>query len=157
MLTQIPSIRPTRIIRSASVSSKPSTRRACSVIRASSSSKSNDENRENSLPQNVLSRRREFVLHSYALPVVLGVIFDVGSKAPAPKLGVQEFNGIKSLTLCPPGSVNCLSTAEEMGTCVSFFASSLVVATRCLSCVCVCVCHFSPLSFFLLFAPRIAD
>ena len=132
MLTQIPFIRPTRIIRSASVSSKPSTRRACSVIRASSS-KSNDENRENSLPQNVLSRRREFVLHSYALPVVLGVIFDVGSKAPAPKLGVQEFNGIKSLTLCPPGSVNCLSTAEEMGTCVSFFASSWS------KCVCVCV------------------
>lgn len=148
MLTQIPSIRPTRIIRSASVSSKPSTRRACSVIRASSSSKSNDENRENSLPQNVLSRRREFVLHSYALPVVLGVIFDVGSKAPAPKLGVQEFNGIKSLTLCPPGSVNCLSTAEEMGTCVSFFASSLVVATRCLSCVCVCAIFLLFLSFF---------
>lgn len=139
MLTQIPFIRPTRIIRSASVSSKPSTRRACSAIRASSS-KSNDENRENSLPQNVLSRRREFVLHSYALPVVLGVIFDVGSKAPAPKLGVQEFNGIKSLTLCPPGSVNCLSTAEEMGTCVSFFASSWS------KCVCVCVC-----AIFLLF------
>ena len=150
MLTQIPFIRPTRIIRSASVSSKPSTRRACSAIRASSSK--NDEN-QNSLPQNVLSRRREFVLHSYALPVVLGVIFDVGSKAPAPKLGVQEFNGIKSLTLCPPGSVNCLSTAEEMGTCVSFFASSW---SKCV-CVCVCVCHFSPLSFFLLFAPRIAD
>ena len=142
MLTQIPFIRPTRIIRSASVSSKPSTRRACSAIRASSS-KSNDENRENSLPQNVLSRRREFVLHSYALPVVLGVIFDVGSKAPAPKLGVQEFNGIKSLTLCPPGSVNCLSTAEEMGTCVSFFASSW---SKCV-CVCVCVPFFS--SFFL--------
>ena len=147
MLTQIPFIRPTRIIRSASVSSKPSTRRACSAIRASSS-KSNDENRENSLPQNVLSRRREFVLHSYALPVVLGVIFDVGSKAPAPKLGVQEFNGIKSLTLCPPGSVNCLSTAEEMGTCVSFFASSLVDATRCLSCVCVCAIFLLFLSFF---------
>ena len=155
MLTQIPFIRPTRIIRSASVSSKPSTRRACSAIRASSS-KSNDENRENSLPQNVLSRRREFVLHSYALPVVLGVMFDVGSKAPAPKLGVQEFNGIKSLTLCPPGSVNCLSTAEEMGKC-TFLCIFVVDATRCLSCVCVCVGHFSPLSFFLLFAPRIAD
>ena len=142
MLTQILFIGPTRIIRSASASSKPSTRRACSAIRASSS-KSNDENRENSLPQNVLSRRREFVLHSYALPVVLGVIFDVGSKAPAPKLGVQEFNGIKSLTLCPPGSVNCLSTAEEMGTCVSFFASSW---SKCV-CVCVCVPFFS--SFFL--------
>ena len=141
MLTQIPFIRPTRIIRSASVSSKPSTRRACSAIRASSS-KSNDENRENSLPQNVLSRRREFVLHSYALPVVLGVIFDVGSKAPAPKLGVQEFNGIKSLTLCPPGSVNCLSTAEEMGTCVSFFASSWS------KCVCVCAIFLLFLSFF---------
>ena len=138
MLTQIPFIRPTRIIRSASVSSKPSTRRACSAIRASSSK--NDEN-QNSLPQNVLSRRRSFIsLHSTALPVVLGVIFDVGSKAPAPKLGVQEFNGIKSLTLCPPGSVNCLSTAEEMGTCVSFFASSWS------KCVCVCVC-----AIFLLF------
>jgi len=138
MLTRIPFIRPTRIIRSASVSSNPS-RRACSVIRASSS---NDEN-QNSLPQNRLSRRRSFVLNSTALPVVLGVIFDVGSKAPAPKLGVQEFNGIKSLTLCPPGSVNCLSTAEEMGTCVSFFASSW---SKCV-CVCVCVPFFS--SFFL--------
>ena len=149
MLTQIPFIRPTRIIRSASVSSKPSTRRACSAIRASSSK--NDEN-QNSLPQNVLSRRRSFFLHSTALPVVLGVIFDVGSKAPAPKLGVQEFNGIKSLTLCPPGSVNCLSTAEEMGKC-TFLCIFVVDATRCL--LTVCVPFFS--SFFLLFAPRIAD
>ncbi len=147
MLTQIPFIRPTHIIRSASVSSKPS-RRACSAIRASSS---NDEN-QNILPQNALSRRRSFVLNSTALPVVLGVIFDVGSKAPAPKLGVQEFNGIKSLTLCPPGSVNCLSTAEEMGKCI-FLCIFVVDATRCL--LTVCVPFFS--SFFLLFAPRIAD
>ena len=149
MLIQIPFIRPTRIIRSASVSSKLSTRRACSAIRASSSK--NDEN-QNSLPQNVLSRRRSFFLHSTALPVVLGVIFDVGSKAPAPKLGVQEFNGIKSLTLCPPGSVNCSSTAEEMGKC-TFLCIFVVDATRCL--LTVCVPFFS--SFFLLFAPRIAD
>jgi len=82
------------------------------IIVCASSSSSREEVNANT-PK--LSNRRSLMLNSTAFPVFLGVLFDVGSKAPAPKLGVQEFNGIKSLTLCPPESLNCLSTAEEMG------------------------------------------
>ena len=95
--------------------------RPVGAVGASSSSSSREEVNANT-PK--LSNRRSLMLNSTAFPVFLGVLFDVGSKAPAPKLGVQEFNGIKSLTLCPPESVNCLSTAEEMGASVCFWSLS---------------------------------
>jgi len=91
------------------------------IIVCASSSSSREEVNANT-PK--LSNRRSLMLNSTAFPVFLGVLFDVGSKAPAPKLGVQEFNGIKSLTLCPPESLNCLSTAEEMGASVCFWSFS---------------------------------
>lgn len=86
----------------------------------SSSSTENNGKEEDKEANYILSNRRSLVLNSSAFPLFLGVLFDVGSKAPKPTLGVQEFNGIKSLTLCPPDSVNCLSTAEEMGKSVNW-------------------------------------
>lgn len=42
----------------------------------------------------------------------LGAMFTFGA-APRPStVGLQEFNGVKTLGLCPPNP-NCISTAEE--------------------------------------------
>ena len=102
---------------SSSSSSRLSCCRTTQSMRIISSSSTETNGKEEDKEANsILSNRRSLVLNSSALPLFLGVLFDVGSKAPKPQLGVQEFNGIKSLTLCPPDSVNCLSTAEEMGT-----------------------------------------
>jgi len=102
---------------SSSSSSRLSCCRTTQRMRIISSSATETNGKEEDKEANsILSNRRSLVLNSSALPLFLGVLFDVGSKAPKPQLGVQEFNGIKSLTLCPPDSVNCLSTAEEMGT-----------------------------------------
>ena len=101
---------------SSSLTSSSSSSRSRTVVLAGGVSSSSTETNGKEDKANVLSNRRSLVLNSTALPLFLGVLFDVGSKAPKPQLGVQEFNGIKSLTLCPPDSVNCLSTAEEMGT-----------------------------------------
>lgn len=101
---------------SSSSSSRLSCCRTTQRMRIISSSSTETNGKEEDKEANsILSNRRSLVLNSSALPLFLGVLFDVGSKAPKPQLGVQEFNGIKSLTLCPPDSVNCLSTAEEMG------------------------------------------
>ena len=97
-----------------------SSSRSRTVVLAGGVSSSSTETNGKEDKANVLSNRRSLVLNSSAFPLFLGVLFDVGSKAPKPTLGVQEFNGIKSLTLCPPDSVNCLSTAEEMGKSVNW-------------------------------------
>jgi uncharacterized protein (DUF1499 family) len=60
--------------------------------------------------------RRSLMFQSISTPMMLASLLQIGAKSEPPQtLGVQEFNGIKSLSLCPQGAQNCLSTSEEMG------------------------------------------
>jgi uncharacterized protein (DUF1499 family) len=54
----------------------------------------------------------DLLLQSTALPLVLGSLFNFGAVPRPSGLGVRDFNGTKSLGLCPP-TPNCVSTAEE--------------------------------------------
>lgn len=56
-------------------------------------------------------KKSELVLNSVNV-AVLASLFSIGTTPRPAGLGPREFNGTKSLALCPP-TPNCISTAEE--------------------------------------------
>jgi uncharacterized protein (DUF1499 family) len=52
------------------------------------------------------------LLKSTTLPLILGSLLSIGATPRPSGLGVRDFNGTKSLSLCP-SKPNCVSTAEE--------------------------------------------
>lgn len=95
----------------------PASRRSCTrsaalIVRASKNDHNQQSQKENAARQPAQSSRRELMLNSTGM-FTLGALLNIGA-APRPNtVGLQEFNGVKTLGLCPPNP-NCISTAEEM-------------------------------------------
>lgn len=66
---------------------------------------------ENAVADSNDTTRRELVLRSVNV-AVLGALFTWGATPQPSSVGVQDYNGFQTLSLCPT-SPNCVSTSEE--------------------------------------------
>jgi uncharacterized protein (DUF1499 family) len=66
---------------------------------------------ENAVADSNDTTRRELVLRSVNV-AVLGALFTWGAAPQPSSVGVQDYNGFQTLSLCPT-SPNCVSTSEE--------------------------------------------
>mmetsp|Transcript_14709 Transcript_14709/g.38172 ORF Transcript_14709/g.38172 Transcript_14709/m.38172 type:complete len:229 (-) Transcript_14709:278-964(-) len=83
----------------------PAARRTALLVRAAANKDKEAQ------PQATASTRRELLLNSTGM-LTLGAMFNFGAAPRPSSIGLQEFNGVKTLGLCPPNP-NCISTAEE--------------------------------------------
>lgn len=56
--------------------------------------------------------RREMMLSSINIPIVLGSVLSIGAAPRPSNVGIQTFGSVKTLSLCPP-TPNCIATSEE--------------------------------------------